>query len=424
MLALVVAGTRPEIIKLSPVIRVFQARGIEFIFLATGQHYDLKLFGNFLSALELPQPHYNLEVGSGTQAYQTSRVLEKLEDVILGEGPGFVLAQGDTNAVLSAALASTKLHTPFVHLEAGLRSFDFTMPEEVNRVLADRLGSVLFAPTERSGLNLLREGIHRDRVFVTGNTIVDATRQNLRLAEEKADIGLPESYCLLTLHRAENVDSRKRLGNILEVLGNVEEEIIFAAHPRTVKRMEEFGLAMPGNVKTVEPLGYMDFLYALNHSRAVFTDSGGVQEEALVLGVPCVTLRTSTERPETIQAQGNILAGVSKTGIEASVNRALSGGVGFRDGNLLGDGRAGVRVAETLEKLHVRGKLAVAPPEEKLGEEGRRFVRVGEKLVGKRLSQVEGEVQRVIEGGEEVYPRDDLVLKKGMLLELIERKFY
>ncbi len=425
MLALVVAGTRPEVIKLSPVLRAFEDSGIEYIFVATGQHYDFELFWSFIEELELPKPEYNLDTGSGSHAYQTARALEGLENIIAKEKPDVVIAQGDTNSVLSAALASSKLNTAFAHVEAGLRSYDITMPEEINRIVADRLANVLFAPTERSALNLLHEGISREKVFITGNTIVDATQQNIRLAEKKAKIELPEEYCLLTLHRAENVDSERRLRTILETLEELDEEIIFPLHPRTAKRLRDFGLMDSlQNINTIEPLGYLDFLYALKNARAVFTDSGGVQEEALTLGVPCITLRTSTERPETLEAGGNFLAGVEREGILKAAEKALSRNFPSISENPLGDGKAGRRIAEILIKLEGEGKLEIRKPEKKIGEERRKFIKVGRELEGKKLSEVKLEVQRVIHKGKEVFPAEELVLEQGMLLETIERKFY
>lgn len=426
MLALVVAGTRPEVIKLSPVLRAFESRGIEYTFAATGQHYDLKLFGNFVEELGLPQPEYNLEVGSGSHAFQTARVLEGLEQVISDVKPSLVLAQGDTNAVLSSALSSAKLHTAFAHVEAGLRSFDFTMPEEVNRVIADRLATMLFAPTERSGLNLLREGIGRNRIHITGNTVVDATLLHVRLAEQRSGAELPEGYCLLTLHRAENVDSVRRLKAIIGALEELGEKIVFPAHPRTLERLSGFGMLekLPENITLLEPMGYLDFIYALNHSQAVLTDSGGVQEEALTLRKPCITLRTSTERQETLIAEGNILAGVSKEDVLSSTGKALSGELEVSRKNPLGDGRAGERIAGILERLEAGGKLSILSPEEKVGEESRKLIEVGEELVGKRLSQLDIEVQRVFQEGEEIFPRRELMLERSMLLEVIERRFY
>ncbi len=424
MLALVVAGTRPEVIKLSPVMRAFEDSDINYIFVATGQHYSFRLFQKFIEELKFPEPDYNLDIGSGSQAYQTARAIEGLEKIISQANPDVIVAQGDTNAVLSVALASSKLNIPFVHIEAGLRSFDMTMPEEVNRVVADHLADILFVPTERSGLNLLHEGISREKIFITGNTIVDATLQNIELAEKKAEVDIPSGYFLLTLHRAENVDSERRIRNILEALEELDEEIIFPVHPRTVQRIESFNLAGNfHNIKQIKPLGYLDFLFALKNARAVFTDSGGVQEEALTLGVPCITLRTSTERPETLEAGVNFLAGVDKEGILKAADKALSG-INFNLKNPLGDGQAGKKIVETLLNLKAEGRLDLKKPEKKIGEEKRRFLRVGSELKGKRIYNSNLEIQRVIQSGRELFPSENLILEQDMLIEIIERKFY
>jgi len=254
MLALVVAGTRPEIIKLSPVIRAFEKKNVDFKLIATGQHYDFELFWRFLEELELPQPEENLDVGSGSQAEQTARAMVKLEEVIAREKPDVVVAQGDTNSVMATSLACAKLCIPFAHVESGLRSYDITMPEEINRIVADRLAQVLFAPTPRAALNLVNEGIKAKKVFITGNTIVDATLQNLVIAKKKAEIELPDEFCLLTLHRAENVDSRERLAEILGAIAEIDLPVLFPIHPRTENRLREFNLNLPANVRARNPM--------------------------------------------------------------------------------------------------------------------------------------------------------------------------
>lgn len=422
MLALVIAGTRPELIKLSPVIRAFEKKNVDFKLIATGQHYDFELFWRFVKELELPQPEENLDVGSGSHAKQTARAMVKLEEVIAREMPDVVVAQGDTNSVLATSLACAKLCIPFAHVEAGLRSYDITMPEEINRIVADRLASVLFAPTPRAALNLVNEGVKADRVFITGNTIVDATLQNLEIAERKAEIELPEEFCLLTLHRAENVDSKKRLAEILGAIAEVDLPVLFPVHPRTERRLREFGIEIPANVTALQPLGYLDFLYALSRCRVVLTDSGGVQEEALTLKKPCVTLRTSTERPETIEAGGNLLAGVRGEEIRQVIKIALAGlEIGE---NPLGDGKSGERIVDILLRLNSEKKLKIEKPEKKIGEEVRKFLRVDRTLAGKKVGDLNIDVQRIINGENAVFPEKDLLLKENMLLEVIERRFF
>ncbi len=422
MLVLVVAGTRPEIIKLSPVIRAFEKKNVDFKLIATGQHYDFELFWRFLEELELPQPEENLDVGSGSQSEQTAKAMVKLEEVIAGEKPDVVVAQGDTNSVLATSLACAKLCMPFSHVEAGLRSYDITMPEEINRIVADRLAQVLFAPTQRAALNLVNEGIRAERVFITGNTIVDATLQNLNIAKKKADVELPEEFCLLTLHRAENVDSKDRLAEILGAISEIDLPVLFPIHPRTERRLREFNLNLPANVRALNPMGYLDFLYALSRCRAVLTDSGGVQEEALTLKKPCVTLRTSTERPETIEAGGNLLAGVKREEIRQAIEKALEGlEIGE---NPLGDGRAGERIADILLKLNSEEKLKIEKPERKIGEEVRKFVRVDSKMAGKKVGDLDVEVQRIIYGEDSIFPEKNITLRENMILEIIERRFF
>ena len=356
MKALVVASTRPEVIKLAPVLRELEKKKIEYRFITTGQHYDRMLFDKFIEELELRKPDYNIEVGSGTQAYQTSQALLELERIFLKENPNVVIVQGDTNSTLSSALAAVKLHIPVAHVEAGLRSFDKRMPEEINRIIADHCSMLLFAPTEKAALNLITEGIFPEKVFIVGNTIVDAVLQNIKIAKRKSSIK-EKDYILLTLHRAENVDDKKILENIVDALISINEKIIFPVHPRTKKRLEEFKLLeklKDSNIKIIEPLGYLDFLLLLSNAKLVLTDSGGVQEEAIILHVPCVTLRTTTERPETIEAGGNVLAGVEKEGIVKTLNFLLSGGEQYakmkKAKNPFGDGKASEKIVGILEK--------------------------------------------------------------------------
>jgi UDP-N-acetylglucosamine 2-epimerase (non-hydrolysing) len=427
MRALVVASTRPEVIKLSPVMREFEVRGIEYTFVTTGQHYDDELFWNFIRDLGLRQPEYNVEVGSGSHAYQTARALEALEEIILKEEPEVVVAEGDTNSVLSCALACAKLHVAFAHVEAGLRSFDRTMPEEVNRVLADHVSEVLFAPTEKAALNLIEEGIPPERIFIVGNTIVDATLQNLEIAREKSRIleAVPGDFLLLTLHRAENVDRRERLAGIMEALFELGERVVFPVHPRTRRRLEEFGLLKRAEeeLHLLPPVGYLDFLLLLSRARLVLTDSGGVQEEAIVLHTPCVTLRTSTERPETIEAGGNVLAGVEKAGILRTVKRILDNRQIYeamrRAENPFGEGDSGRKIVDTLIKLREEGRLRITPPERVLRRKRREFINVDASLAGKRIAELPFQVVRVIDAGRARFPHPELRLREGQMIEVV-----
>ncbi|AKB30492.1 UDP-N-acetylglucosamine 2-epimerase [Methanosarcina siciliae T4/M] len=314
----IILGTRPEIIKMSPIIRECEKQGLEYYILHTGQHYSYEMDKIFFEQLKLPPAKYNLDVGSDLHGKQTAKMLAGIEEILIKDRPDAVLVQGDTNTVLAGALAASKLKIKIGHVEAGLRSFDRTMPEETNRIIADHTSDYLFAPTENSKRYLLNEGISHDKIFVTGNTVVDAAYQNLEISRDRADIlkelGLTEKeYFVATAHRAENVDSKERLAGILNGFSQIYKEfglpIIFPAHPRTVKMIGEFGFKVPEGSILIEPLGYLEFLQLESGAKLVFTDSGGVQEEACVLRIPCVTLRDNTERPETVDVGANLIAG-------------------------------------------------------------------------------------------------------------------
>jgi len=350
----IIMGTRPEIIKMSPVVRECEQKGIDYFILHTGQHYSYEMDKVFFEELELPQPAYNLDAGSGTHAEQTGKIMIGIEKILMNEKPDIVLVEGDTNTVLAGALAAKKLQIKVGHIEAGLRSYDRTMPEEINRVLTDHISDYLFSPTQTAKENLLREGIQDDKVFVVGNTIVDAVYQNLRIAMEKADVLeklelKPKEYFLVTAHRQENVDAAERLKGMLKGMELIHKEfslpVIFSVHPRTQNRIKEFGLSMDG-IKTINPLGFLEFLQLESNARLILSDSGGVQEEACILGVPCVTLRDNTERPETIEAGANILAGSDPNRIRECAEFMLTKGSNWK--NPFGDGKAGKKILEVI----------------------------------------------------------------------------
>jgi UDP-N-acetylglucosamine 2-epimerase (non-hydrolysing) len=355
----VVLGTRPEIIKFSPIIREFERLGLDYFVLHTGQHYSYNMDRVFFEQLELPEARYNLDVGSGSHAEQTGKMLIGVEKVLVSERPSIVLVEGDTNTVLAGALAAVKLGIKVGHVEAGLRSYDRQMPEEINRVLADHCSDMLFAPTEKSRQILLGEGIAAEKIFVTGNTIVDAVYQNLDIAKRKVNVleelGVEaDGYFLVTVHRQENVDNEKRFRGILEGLELVNKEfglpVIYPIHPRARKQLKAFGIAVNG-VRIVDPLDYLSFLILESNARLVLTDSGGVQEETSILGVPCVTLRYNTERPETLEVGSNVLAGTEPDEIVEKVDFMLNKGRGWP--NPFGDGKAGQRIVELLrEKIY------------------------------------------------------------------------
>jgi len=343
----IILGTRPEIIKMAPIIRECERRGLDYFVLHTGQHYSYQMDRVFFEELELSRPEYNLDVGSGSHAEQTGRIMDGVEKVLMEKKPEEVLVQGDTNTVMAGALTASKLHIKVGHVEAGLRSYDRSMPEEINRVVADHISDHLFAPTENSRENLRKEGIAEEKIHITGNTIVDSVYQNLEIAKRKVDVlgelGLePKEYFLVTAHRQENVDNRQRLAEIIKGLELVQREyslpVIFPVHPRTKKMIAQFGLDLDG-IKAIEPLGFLEFLQLEANARLALTDSGGVQEEACILGVPCVTLRENTERPETLDVGGNILAGADANAMLKATRQMLSQGNGWM--NPFGDGRAG-----------------------------------------------------------------------------------
>jgi UDP-N-acetylglucosamine 2-epimerase (non-hydrolysing) len=354
----IILGTRPEIIKMSPIIRALEQKGMEFFILHTGQHYSYNMDKVFFEQLRLPQPRYNLRVGSGTHAEETGRMMIGIEKVLVEEKPSIVLVEGDTNTVLAGALASVKIGIPIGHVEAGLRSFDRSMPEEINRVVVDHISDLLFAPTKTAEGNLLREGIPEDRIFVTGNTIVDAVYQNLQLAEAINAPFIEDDYFLVTVHRQENTDNPTRLKNIIEGLKLVKEyfdmPIIYPIHPRTLKRIREYSINTEG-LNLIEPLDYLSFLKLESRAKLIFTDSGGVQEEACILKVPCVTLRYNTERPETIEVGANILAGTEPKEILEKARIMIDAKRDWE--NPFGDGKAAVRIVSIISNLEDSGNL-------------------------------------------------------------------
>jgi len=334
----VIVGTRPGIIKFSPIIRELKRRGKNFFILHTGQHYSYDMDKIFFKELELPDPQYKIS-GVNQKMFhgsQTAKMLEESEKVMLKEKPKIVLVAGDANTNLAGALAARKLHIYVGHVEAGLRSHDWRMPEEHNRVIIDHISDFLFAPTKRAESNLIKDNV-KGKIFVTGNTIVDAVQQNIKIAMNKSKIinklGLSSNdYFLFTLHREENVDfieNMKRIFKGIKILSETfDYQIIFPAHPRTIKRIIYFNLNSfvfdIKNLRIINPLGYLDFLMLLSNSRLVLTDSGGIQEESCILKVPCVTLRENTERPETVEVGANYIAGTKPEDIIRGVNTMLN----------------------------------------------------------------------------------------------------
>lgn len=350
----VVLGTRPEIIKMAPIIRELQRKKINFFIVHTGQHYSYNLDRVFFEQLRLPKPQYKLEVGSMQPGKQTALIISRTEKILEKKRPSVVLVEGDTNTVLGGALAARKLNIPIGHVESGLRSYDEQMPEEWNRRLTDHCSDFLFVPTKKAKEILLGEGIAKKKIFLTGNTIVDSVLQNLKNSK-KSDIlekfGVtPKQFFLVSLHRQENVDNLKRFKNLVKGLKKVRREfdlpIIFPIHPRSKKMAKKFHIDFE-KIDLIEPVDYFTFLFLENNARMVLTDSGGIQEETCILKVPCVTLRENTERPETLEVGSNIIAGTEPNKIVLCVKKMLKRKTDWE--NPFGNGKSASKIVKILE---------------------------------------------------------------------------
>src|SRR2546421_5489175 len=354
-----VAGARPNFMKIAPIVAAMKRRASEFqpLVVHTGQHYDEAMSEAFFRDLNLPPPDVYLNVGSGTHAGQTAAVMQAFEPVVIREKPDWVVVVGDVNSTLACAIVCAKLNVRVAHVEAGLRSRDRSMPEEINRLLTDQIADLLLTPSRDGDANLRAEGIPEARIRFVGNVLIDSlltalgrTRQSRVLTMLKLQ---EESYAVLTLHRPSNVDEQAAFVRILDALEEIARRlpIVFTAHPRTRKMVDELGLGpriqSMKNLRVIDPVGYLDFLRLTSCARLVLTDSGGVQEETTVLGVPCITLRESTERPITVTEGTNTVVGRDRERILVAARRALNGEVVARRPELW-DGRAGERIAEVL----------------------------------------------------------------------------
>jgi len=373
---MIAVGARPNFMKSAAVWKALKRHpGFDLCLVHTGQHYDREMSDTFFRELELPEPDIHLGIGSGSHAGQTGRIMIDFEPVVLDIRPDLLIVVGDVNSTVACAMVAVKLGIPVAHVEAGLRSFDRRMPEEINRLLTDRISDLLFTTEEDAGRNLRREGIPGDRIFFVGNVMIDTLRANREKAEKSRiheRLGLKENdgyrdYALLTLHRPSNVDDKRVLEGLLSVLSDLSHRlpVIFPVHPRTLKRIREFGLddrisfdagegwpetrASNGRLWTLPPLGYLDFLSLMSHAALVLSDSGGIQEETTILGVPCLTLRPNTERPITIQEGTNRLIGNDPETVARSAREILGGDVPKGKIPRFWDGRAAERIFRILK---------------------------------------------------------------------------
>ena len=357
----IVAGARPNFVKIAPIIHAIQkAQGegsnIEFRLIHTGQHYDKKMSGDFFEQLQIPNPDLNLESGGGSQAEQTANIMIRFEKELLEHPTDLVLVVGDVTSTMACAITAQKLHTKVAHVEAGIRSNDWTMPEEINRLVTDAITNYFFTTTEDAGNNLLAAGIKKEAIFFVGNTMIDTLLKNRPSFKKPPlwdSLGLTtHNYLVMTLHRPANVDEEHKLKELIdEILAHTQDKaIVFPVHPRTAKVLENLGIVHP-RLHLVEPFGYLEFNYLVENAMAVITDSGGITEETTVMGIPCMTLRNNTERPETITTGTNELLGTNPKSIGPAMKKLFNGH--WKKGSipLLWDGRTSERIVDYLLRL-------------------------------------------------------------------------
>jgi UDP-N-acetylglucosamine 2-epimerase (non-hydrolysing) len=362
MLIDIIAGARPNFIKIAPIIAAIESRmkagvPMEYRLVHTGQHYDKKMSGDFFDQLNIPAPHHNLEVGSGTQAEQTARIMVGYEKLLLEKPCDLCIVVGDVTSTMACSIAAKKTNNIKVaHVEGGIRSGDWTMPEEINRMVTDAITDYFFTTSETANTNLRKSGIANDRIFFVGNTMIDTLyKQMPRLARPAVwnQLGLSEQgYIIVTLHRPANVDNQEKLKGLISEIINASNglPLVFPAHPRTTKMLETIGITAP-NLHIIDPLGYLEFNYLVKHAKAVITDSGGITEETTVMGVPCMTLRDNTERPETITQGTNELLGTDPASIAPAFARLLRGE--WKKGKIpeLWDGKTSERIVNHIETI-------------------------------------------------------------------------
>ena len=353
-----VVGARPNYMKVAPLMDALRrVTGVRQVLVNTGQHYDEAMAKGFIRELSLPLPDRDLEVGSASHAVQTANVMMRFERVCLEEKPDLVVVVGDVNSTMAAALVAAKLLIPVAHVEAGLRSFDRTMPEEINRIVTDRVADILLTPSRDGDENLLREGVPAERIHLVGNIMIDTLFRHLPVASldrvvDRVNVAAG-CYAVLTLHRPSNVDARETFTSILSAVASIAAEIpvVFPLHPRTQARVNELGLSeLLRDVKVMGPLGYIDFLSLTSHAKLVLTDSGGLQEESTALGIPCLTLRENTERPVTVTHGTNTIVGTVTSRILTGYRSAIRGEVPMRQPELW-DGGTGARISAVFEQF-------------------------------------------------------------------------
>jgi len=363
----VIAGARPNFMKIAPILRAIGERQgdpairspLRCRLVHTGQHYDARMSGDFFTQLGIPEPDVNLEVGSGTQAEQTAAIMTRYERLLLDAPSALCLVVGDVTSTMACAIAAQKLRVPVAHVEGGIRSGDWTMPEEINRLVTDAITNWFFTTSEVANANLRRAGVRDEAIFFVGNTMIDTLRANLERLRPPpfwAEAGLqPGGYFVMTLHRPANVDDAAGFARLIAAVGAATRglPVVFPVHPRTAKTLAALP-GRPAHLLTVEPQPYLEFNYLVRHAKGVITDSGGITEETTVLGVPCMTLRDSTERPETVTIGTNELIGTDPAAIAPALDRLFAGQ--WKKGSIphLWDGRTGERIAEILERLLVR----------------------------------------------------------------------
>lgn len=368
-----VVGARPNFMKISPIIEAIKSETskIEVKLVHTGQHYDANMKHQFFDQLGIPEPDIDLEVGSGTHTVQTAEIMKRFEAALDDYRADAILVVGDVNSTIACALVASKNHIPVIHVEAGLRSYDRAMPEEVNRVLTDQISDLLYTTERNAETNLTREGVDKERIRFVGNVMIDTLKKHVARATPASQTlnSIPggdqlgasqQPYALMTLHRPSNVDQADTLSPLLNTIAQASRQIpiVFPVHPRTQSRIEEFGLSeliSQANIVTTGPLGYMELLGLMSEAKLVLTDSGGIQEETTALGVPCITLRENTERPITAEQGTNTVVGVDADLIMKTLNEILTeGGKGGRQPELW-DGQAAVRIARDLERWFESG---------------------------------------------------------------------